>query len=79
MTTLKLASCIAVLVVAAPQPMAIARVLRTCQHYHDRCMQLREDPEACANSLAAAMSAGNADIGYWQTNYDGKRECLKKR
>lgn len=77
MTTWKLAPFIAVLVFAAPEPMAFARPLRTCQYYHYRCMQRREDMQRCDGSLASAMSTGNADIGYWPTNYDGKIKCLK--
>ena len=76
--TWKLASCLAVLAVAAPEHMAFARVTRTCEYYHYSCMQLHENPRRCDRSLATAMSTGNADIGYWPTGYDGTIKCLKK-
>jgi hypothetical protein len=41
-------------------------------------MQLHENPQGCDGALATAMSTGNADIGYWPTDYDGKIKCWKK-
>ncbi len=76
--TWKLASCIVVLAVAAPEHMAFARATHSCAYYHYRCMQLHEDPRGCDSSLATALATGNADIGYWHTGYDGKIKCLKK-
>jgi hypothetical protein len=58
--------------------MAFARALRTCEYYHYRCMQLHQNPQGCDGALATAMPAGNADIGYWPTDYDGKIKCWKK-
>ena len=77
MTKWILASCVAVLAVATSEDIAYARV-HTCEYYHYRCIQLHQNEQRCAEELETSMSTGNAAIGYWPTDYDGKIKCLKK-